>query len=229
MEQNFGWLQQTCRRMVIQLLDSCESDSYDKTQHGMAHSALNYYGSKFSLIPDVIPGLGYLDDFLILVTTMWVCGEKELPEPSQHEEEQLPYRLQHFLAKIEEEEAEKLRLSQLEKLKQKNRARLEEILLEQPKRIREKFASKLGISVDIEKANERSNEKVREKNIQTNKDRTSKMPVKERAESKSKKQLDRNVERSSKLKEMTGNGDLDNPFAKTNEKPESISNTASHM
>ena len=47
--------------MVIQLLDSCESDSYDKAKHGMAHSALNYYGSKFSLIPDVIPGLGYLD------------------------------------------------------------------------------------------------------------------------------------------------------------------------
>ena len=80
MEQNFGWLQKTCRRMVIQLLDSCESDSYDRAKHGMAHSALNYYGSKFSLIPDVIPGLGYLDDFLILVTTMWVCGERELPD-----------------------------------------------------------------------------------------------------------------------------------------------------
>ena len=72
--------------MVIQLLDSCESDSYDQAKHGMAHSALNYYGSKFSLIPDVIPGLGYLDDFLILVTTMWVCGERELPEPSPHED-----------------------------------------------------------------------------------------------------------------------------------------------
>ena len=174
MEQNFGWLQKTCRRMVIQLLDSCESDSYDKAKHGVAHSALNYYGSKFSLIPDVIPGLGYLDDFLILVTTMWVCGERELPEPSPHEEEQLPYRLGHFLARIEEEEAEKLRLSQLEKLKQKNRARLEEILLEQPKRIRERFASQLGISVDIEKTNERSNEKIREKNSQKIKDRTSK-------------------------------------------------------
>ena len=211
--------------MVIQLLDSCESDSYDQAKHGMAHSALNYYGSKFSLIPDVIPGLGYLDDFLILVTTMWVCGERELPEPSPHEEEQLPYRLQHFLARIEEEEAEKLRQSQLEKLKQRNRDRLEEILLEQPKRIREKFASKLGISVDIEKMKGRT----KEINNPIHPDRPSKIPAKERVESKSKKQLDRNVERSSKLKELTGNNDLDNPFAKTNEKPESISNTASHM
>ena len=83
----------------------------------------------------------------------------------------------------------------------------------------------IPISVDIEKVKGRT----KEINNPIHPDRPSKIPAKERVENKPKKQLDRNVERSSKLKELTGNNDLDNPFAKINEKPESISNTASHM
>jgi uncharacterized membrane protein YkvA (DUF1232 family) len=235
MEQNFGWLQKTCRRMVIQLLDSCDSEKYDQAKEGIAYSALNYYGSKFTLIPDVIPGLGYLDDFLILVTTMWVCGERELPEPSTHEEEQLPYRLGQFLEKVEAEEAEKIRLAKMEKLQKKNREKLEEILLEQPQRIKERFAARLGFSLSgtsLDTKKEVSKKEVSKKEVskkEVSKKDTSKILSKERSDSVQKKNQDRNVERSSKLKDLSSNADINNPFAKNNDKSDTVSNSASHM
>ena len=226
MEQSFGWLQKICRRMVIQLLDSYETGKYDPAKEGMAHSALNYYGSQFTLIPDIIPGLGYLDDFLVLTTTMWMCGERELPEPTPHEEEQLPYRLNLFLEKRSEEEAERVQNIQLQKIQQKNRAKLEEILLEQPPRIQERFASRLGISLQ--------NHSQKQQNINkssqtlTNK----KSPPIQNAQTQNiqtqKKQRDMDVERTSKLSEMT-NTDLNNPFANPSSKVETSSNSTSHM
>ena len=221
MEQSFGWLQKICRRMVIQLLDSYEAGQYDPAKEGMAHSALNYYGSQFTLIPDIIPGLGYLDDFLVLTTTMWMCGERELPKPTQHEEEQLPYRLNLFLEQRNEEEMERVRILQLQKIQQKNRDRLEEILLEQSPRIQERFASRLGMSLQ--------NKSKKEQNI----DKDSKVFSEKKSPpiqnvQTQKKQRDMTVERTSKLSEMT-NTDLNNPFANPSSKVETSSNSTSHM
>jgi hypothetical protein len=96
MEQRPGWLNMQCAQIAAGLAVSIENKDLHEAQEGYARSVLSYYNSSLHLIPDILPGIGFLDDYLMLVSAMWICetGVEELDYGSLM---RLPYRIGKLL------------------------------------------------------------------------------------------------------------------------------------
>ena len=59
--------------------------------------ALWYYASPIDIIPDILPGLGFVDDYLLLSTAMWLCNS-ELADIKSADIAMLRKQIQYFLS-----------------------------------------------------------------------------------------------------------------------------------
>lgn len=75
--------------------------------------ALWYYVSPIDIIPDVLPGIGFLDDYILLNAAMWLCGP-DLPNVKRKEIPLVQKRIKDFL----EQQAKKLAEAQTKEVKE---------------------------------------------------------------------------------------------------------------
>jgi len=96
MEQRAGWLHTHCAQMAVGLLSACEENRLEQHKRGFAQSVLGYYNSPLHFLPDLLPGLGFLDDYLLLSVAMWVC-ETDTPEVNAALLAKLPLRIRKYM------------------------------------------------------------------------------------------------------------------------------------
>ena len=85
-----------CAQIAAGLADAVEAKELHEAQDGYARSVLSYYVSSFHLIPDILPGIGFLDEYLMLVSAMWIC-ETEVKELDYGALMRQPYRIGKLL------------------------------------------------------------------------------------------------------------------------------------
>ena len=96
MKQDHGYLPLFSAKMAFALLGACETGQLSAEAEEYAVDALRHYNSDWKWFPEPLPGLGHLDDFIYLLSAMWVCQESHFPKPTAGELELLPKRLNIF-------------------------------------------------------------------------------------------------------------------------------------
>ena len=71
------WLTMRCAQMAADLKDRLSQDEISGFSAKYARFALLYYVSPFDLLPDFLPGIGYLDDFMVVSIARLICGSGE--------------------------------------------------------------------------------------------------------------------------------------------------------
>ena len=100
MKQDHGYLPLFSAKMAFALLRACEANQLSADAEEYAIDALRHYNSDWKWFPEPIPGLGHLDDFIYLLSAMWVCQESQFPTLTAADLELLPKRLNAFFRKI---------------------------------------------------------------------------------------------------------------------------------
>ena len=96
------------KRIFASILNMLEEEQLLGWKATFSKTALWYYQSSLHLIPDIVPGFGYLDTFLLAQIALWLCS----PNPDTIDQEMLASfdrRCQIFLI------ADKLSIPKLEK------------------------------------------------------------------------------------------------------------------
>jgi len=96
MKQDLGYLPLFSAKMAFALLGACETGQLSADAEEYAIDALKHYNSDWKWFPEPLPGLGHLDDFIYLLSAMWVCQEGQFPRLTAAELELLPKRLNSF-------------------------------------------------------------------------------------------------------------------------------------
>ena len=77
------------QRIFTCLLQSLQNDTITGWEATFGRLALWYYQSPFVLIPDIFPGLGYLDHYILAQVSLWLCrlnpDTVEIPEDLSRE------------------------------------------------------------------------------------------------------------------------------------------------
>ena len=61
------------RRIFVCLLQNLQNNNITGWEATFGRLALWYYQSPFALLPDIIPGLGYLDHYILAQVSLWLC------------------------------------------------------------------------------------------------------------------------------------------------------------
>ncbi len=96
------------RRTFAAGLSRREDDQREGWKATCSKIALWYYQSSLQLVPDLIPGFGYLDNYLLAQIVLWLCN----PDPDSISADRLSdfdFRCREFL-----ESKEKIPLSKIE-------------------------------------------------------------------------------------------------------------------
>ena len=96
------WLDVQSQKVASGLLNALQEDSVTGLQASYARIVLWYYQSPIHLIPDLVPGLGYLDDYILIHTAMWICGSP--PDDESNDFDSLGDQIHRFLNPPPEEE-----------------------------------------------------------------------------------------------------------------------------
>ena len=64
----------TSKRIFVALLLQLEEKQLQGWKEVFGKTVLWYYMSPLALIPDFIPGLGYIDNFCLSQLTLWLCS-----------------------------------------------------------------------------------------------------------------------------------------------------------
>ena len=89
------WLDLQSQKVAFGLLKALQEDAITGLPSSYARIVLWYYQSPIHLIPDVIPGLGFLDDYILIHTAMWICGTP--PDEEEIEFTELAQQIGLFL------------------------------------------------------------------------------------------------------------------------------------
>ncbi len=104
---NFNWKSAGSKvvEVALQLYYSLRDSDTPAWAKGVIIGALGYFISPFDLIPDVLPGIGYTDDFGVMLSAIAVVAIHIKPEHKAKAAE-LSRKLFNFNKKIDEEEFE---------------------------------------------------------------------------------------------------------------------------
>lgn len=83
MEPKPTFLDKKASRLAASLLTFLQGSDATPRQTRWVRAALRYYVAPWDLIPDVVPGIGVVDDYLILLTAAAAVGA----EPSSDDED----------------------------------------------------------------------------------------------------------------------------------------------
>ena len=95
------WLDFQSQKVASGLLTALHEDTLTGLPASYARIVLWYYQSPIHLIPDIVPGLGFLDDYILIHTAMWICGTPPNEESADFTE--LPTQINFYLNPPEEE------------------------------------------------------------------------------------------------------------------------------
>lgn len=62
------------RKIFVALLQQLEEQQLSGWRALFAKTTLWYYHSSFTLIPDLVPGIGYFDYFCLSQLSLWLCA-----------------------------------------------------------------------------------------------------------------------------------------------------------
>ena len=100
------WLDFQSQKVASGLLSALQEDSITGLRSSYARLVLWYYQSSIHLIPDLVPGLGFIDDYILIHSAMWICGTP--PDEETSEFHKLDEQIDLFLNPPEPEEAEEV-------------------------------------------------------------------------------------------------------------------------
>jgi len=76
MEPNPTFLDKKAARVARSVLSALRDGDASPMQSRLARAALRYYVAPWDLIPDMIPGIGIIDDYLVLIVAAAAIGAK---------------------------------------------------------------------------------------------------------------------------------------------------------
>ena len=93
-------------KIALGLLELIDEKKITGMRLEYVNFALWYYISPFDILPDILPGIGFMDDYVLLNTAMWLCGPR-IPEIQGREVPIIQERIKRYIETIEPQPIEK--------------------------------------------------------------------------------------------------------------------------